>query len=547
MTHLLLTVRFLDDRYHGLLDRGGPPEWPPSPFRLFQALVAGVARRGELVEGEDKPENTNFKPIGQALGWLQRHMRDHPPIIIAPKSKTGQAITPFVPNNDDETHRHPELHRVAKPTIPTLFLLEPDQKPEVHYAWPLNGVKGCPVADLERAARSLTTLGWGIDMAFADARLATEAELQSLKGVRWYPKNRDYPFKDTLRVPTYDDMLGECTLCDLRHCHSTFINRIEHGKPLKTVDKPKVFDRVFYTSTERPMGRPSIVFRLLDEQSEPTRYSQPLLAHIAAVVRHAAINSMGEKGSNAPQWIKESEREAWVGRFVRGKVESKHSVHQQISYVPLPSIGFEHSDAMIRNVMLVAPIGCERELEYVATRLSDIPLEFKDDKKNQQDDGEPCDPNVPPRVALPRSLQRFNPPQGKFIDTCYHGRSKVWQSVTPVILDEHIDKKTREAKHGQKIKYRDEEDFKRLIILALQRAGIETPCTFTWQTIPFYKNCLSAFRHDRNKRPNFIPPKRLDGKTAIHLRLSFEHEIPGPLTLGAGRHCGFGLMATTNE
>ena len=48
MTFLRITVRFLDARYHGLLDRGGPPEWPPSPFRLFCAMVAGVARQGEL-------------------------------------------------------------------------------------------------------------------------------------------------------------------------------------------------------------------------------------------------------------------------------------------------------------------------------------------------------------------------------------------------------------------------------------------------------------------------------------------------------------------
>ena len=73
MTHLLLTVRFLDDRYHGLLDRGGPVEWPPSPFRLFQALVAGVARRGELVVGEDIPDNKNFTAIATMSGdRLQR-------------------------------------------------------------------------------------------------------------------------------------------------------------------------------------------------------------------------------------------------------------------------------------------------------------------------------------------------------------------------------------------------------------------------------------------------------------------------------------------
>src|SRR4051812_31735370 len=102
MTHLLLTVRFLDGRYHGLLDRDGPPEWPPSPYRLFQALIAGVARRGELVVGDDVPSNKKFTPIGQALDWMQRHTRKHPPVIIAPKSKTGQAIIRFVPNNDGD-------------------------------------------------------------------------------------------------------------------------------------------------------------------------------------------------------------------------------------------------------------------------------------------------------------------------------------------------------------------------------------------------------------------------------------------------------------
>jgi CRISPR-associated protein Csb2 len=179
MTHLLLTVRFLDNRYHGLLDRGGPPEWPPSAFRLFQALVAGVARRGELVVGDDVPSNTNFTPIGLALAWLQRHTRQHPPIIVAPKSKTGQAITRFVPNNDGDKKFDRQERLTAKHTEPTLFLLEPDQKPQVHYVWDIAGTNDCPVADIERAARSLTALGWGIDMAVADARQTDEAELQT--------------------------------------------------------------------------------------------------------------------------------------------------------------------------------------------------------------------------------------------------------------------------------------------------------------------------------------------------------------------------------
>src|SRR5712691_6515454 len=88
MTHLLLTVRWLDDRYHGLLDRDGPPEWPHSPYRLFQALLDDVGRRGES-ESE----------VGQSLAWMQSL---DPPMIVAPHSRFGQVVTRFVPNNDGD-------------------------------------------------------------------------------------------------------------------------------------------------------------------------------------------------------------------------------------------------------------------------------------------------------------------------------------------------------------------------------------------------------------------------------------------------------------
>ena len=58
--YLLFSVRFLDDRYHGLTDNGESPEWPPSPFRLYQALVAGNARGLTL-----------SNPLRDALRWLE--------------------------------------------------------------------------------------------------------------------------------------------------------------------------------------------------------------------------------------------------------------------------------------------------------------------------------------------------------------------------------------------------------------------------------------------------------------------------------------------
>src|SRR5437762_4887218 len=120
MMHLLLTIRWLDSRYHGLLGREGPPEWPPSPYRLFQALVAGVARRGEL---ESTP--------GEALGWLQTL---EPPIIVAPRTRPGQVVTRFVPNNDGDKKPNRQDRLTSKTSRPTLML----DPPHIYYIWEIN-------------------------------------------------------------------------------------------------------------------------------------------------------------------------------------------------------------------------------------------------------------------------------------------------------------------------------------------------------------------------------------------------------------------------
>ena len=75
---LVLSIRFLGDQYHGLTDNGERPEWPPSPFRLFQAIVAGNAH------GDFLPV-----PIQRALGWLELLP---PPVVTAPVSHEGSPL-----------------------------------------------------------------------------------------------------------------------------------------------------------------------------------------------------------------------------------------------------------------------------------------------------------------------------------------------------------------------------------------------------------------------------------------------------------------------
>ena len=81
----MVSVRFLGDRYHGLADNGETPEWPPSPFRLFQALTAGNAR------GSDLPTR-----VTEALKWLEGL---DPPLIFAPSSWPGCVQLVYVLNH----------------------------------------------------------------------------------------------------------------------------------------------------------------------------------------------------------------------------------------------------------------------------------------------------------------------------------------------------------------------------------------------------------------------------------------------------------------
>jgi len=144
MTYILLTVHWLDDRYHGKLDREGSAEWPPSPYRLFQALVAGIARQWEL-DGD----------LGQSLAWLQTL---DPPIILAPSSRPGTIITRYVPNNDGDRKPNRQDRLTGKLVCPTLMLGDP----EVHYIWKVNESGIAMAKQVCKAARFLTCLDWGL-------------------------------------------------------------------------------------------------------------------------------------------------------------------------------------------------------------------------------------------------------------------------------------------------------------------------------------------------------------------------------------------------
>jgi CRISPR-associated protein Csb2 len=338
-------------------------------------------------------------------------------------------------------------------------------------------------------------------MAYGDGRMLEDNEVGILNGIRWFPKPGTMREDGLLRVPKGGSMT------DLQSSHQSALNRIEHGKPLRTVEKPQVFDRVYYASAERPIGPPRVIFALRNERDDSYCYSHAKLIHIAGMTRNASITAM-----NAFPPMNIVDKDAWVNSFVAGHRAEGNSDHKQFSYVPLPSVGHEHADAMIRRVMIAAPFSCEAELHHLAAQL---------DGEQLRPEGRGTGP-VLDRVRSDGVIRQ------------YLGPSKVWASVTPIILPGHDDHKP-----GKTAK---------LIERALAQGGIDQRCQFTSSALPYFNNCLTASKHDRNgRRTGYFRPDHLNGLTAVHIRIAFEHPVAGPLLIGAGRHCGLGVLAAINE
>ncbi len=132
--HLCFSVRFLDGAFHGRADQG-EPEWPPSPLRLFQALVAASAARWN--------ERRVISHAASALHWFESLP---PPFIVAPATvqdaATGYRL--YVPDNVGDLvgsawsrGRESSIadYRTEKMGRPTR---NADDEAALHYLWPLN-------------------------------------------------------------------------------------------------------------------------------------------------------------------------------------------------------------------------------------------------------------------------------------------------------------------------------------------------------------------------------------------------------------------------
>lgn len=381
--YLVITVRFYDHRYHGQLG-DGQVEWPPAPFRLFQALLAGTGRSGGPSEEEK-----------QALRWLEEQP---PPLIRAPLPEGTGRLLLFVPANQADEALDRQNRLTGK--LARYVFFPPDAWPEVHYIWPLGDSKF--PSQLALLSQRLVALGWGVDQASAQARDLGDQEIQELPGTLWRPAGQGPP-EAPLRVPVPG------SLDDLLSAYETWRDRLPEPRRYRPPRPPRVFATCAYLPESALPHRPFAVFRL----PEGLAFRQENTVKVAAMVRGLAIHAAQQDG------LPEAET------FVAGHVGGARETPPRFSYVPLASIGHPYADGLLRRVLVAEPFGGDgSRAQWVGRALHNAVL--TDEEGNQLG-----------RLRVMESLDG--------VVRCYWGPGRRWNSVTPVVLPGFDDRKPEKA------------------------------------------------------------------------------------------------------
>jgi CRISPR-associated protein Csb2 len=534
---LALSFRFLDPRFHGRRD-GGEPEWPPSPMRAFQALIAAAAM---MHRGRSMPAG-----MTAAFGWLET-VCAVPPIIVAPaRLPYGAGYRLSVPNNaldlvgkawsagnySMKGDANPATHRTMKTVRPTRFR----EGDTVHFLFrlsdPPSREEAAHVEVLGAIARSVVVLGWGIDLVAARVAVLSDVEVGALEGERWLPGAS--PGRG-LRVPTSG------SLQELTRRHRAVLDRL-HGDIWRAPPAFTQFDLRSYRRPDDVEEHAWAAFALrVPTDAGRFRPFDPVreTATVAGRLRHATHEAA--LASGPPTWPEEQ-----IASFVLGHGEARGDAHappgkRRFAYLPLPTIhargsGAERSGAIRRVLLTTFADNCEDEVKWVEMALAG--RELVDETTMA-----PVALLEPLRAEGDAVLSRYVPPRG----------ASAWVSVTPVVLPGFDDPKhfhRRLAKGvGAEQQHRLVEQLDRRVDALLRRAIVHAgiaedfarSAAIAWQPAGF----LPGVEHARRYRV----PRHLARFPRLHVRIHWRDgagkpaSLPGPLCIGGGRFFGLGLLA----
>jgi CRISPR-associated protein Csb2 len=478
----LIEVGLLHDRWHAVGD------WPPSPFRLFQALVAG-AYGGRWAAEDCASKDAAFR-------WLEGLP---PPRIAAPPRRPLRPVTSFVPNNDlDAVGGDPaRIAEIRTAKTSTAVMLE--RGTCFLYAWEIENDEtlACHICTL---ADRLHTFGRGVDAAFARGEVVDAPEA----GARFVAHG------GILSRPTASSSGGCSAPCptdgsldSLKVRHRATVQRFQSerdGRKVLTLfrQSPKAHAR--RVSYDSPPTRLLYELRRPDDlrrfRPVPQEHTMALCGAIRDAVKARLVRALPDSAAS-------------IDRFLVGTGAQAADVGRRVRIVPLPSIGGPNTSPSIRRVAVEVPPDCPvpaRDLDWSFSGLDYV-------------DGATGEVLAALLRVSDKSMTRhygFDAP------------SRLWRSVTPVALP---NPPGRARTGGERANA--ESSVAASLAAAVRHAGIEARVVdVRIQREPFQGRGVLA---------DAFGAGRFAGRLR-HVEVAFERPIWGPLVIGDGRFVGLGLM-----
>lgn len=489
---LIVNLNFPFGRFHGR-------EFPPSPSRLFQSLIAG-SHCGIY-------ELQNVEIRDNALVWLENLL---PPLIESSVSiQSGTGSTNYVPNNDNSFSHN----RTAKSLQAFVF----DEGNSIRFVWTFsdNAENRQNAEVICKMARLVTHLGHGQDLVFARSKIVEAVDFADGKSTIFRPRMRDggswtSPAKGALA--SYRKRYWEFLQTGNSHTINAAVRQVEY-----------VSDDTLNLTCPYALFE---IQRLEDERFYD--FDGEKLRKCAATVRHEAVKIFypskkdNEKKIEKANRFKEFYTEELVLRKILGHKsnpnnEKNQSVNEaHLAFIPLPHLYPPHPSGDIHRVLLAGFGFDESEQDLfndVVGNLNGAKLKDLEKRKPNEDEGEP----------IAQLIRVENQDDNKFFNQFYGKSAKVWRSVTPIILSGF----TRRGRKPEHLVYRA------LNQIGIENDAIESVAVFRSPIVP------KTF-HPMDYK--IAPNDYLNESPRYHTEIIFKRPVRGVLVVGRGRHAGFGLM-----
>lgn len=551
----LLTGRYVATEYN---DRD-KAEWPPHPARLFSALVAAWA--------DHEPTSADGELELQALHWLERQTA---PEVLAAEAARRSVLTVFVPVNDaavvsppnseklraaeaalahadssearDKASREIErlsaklmqdtVKAIAAPTKITSAGLDaavqmlpdarkkqarthPSATPEISLVglvWPEAELPGDLRPGLERLLSRLTRLGHSTSLVVV--RLASTEEVDTLS-------------KRVTRLQP-DEQAGDVIL---RWVNRGQVEALGRAHSQHREIEPRVLPARFVPYRQsRPLAEADVVatsefsgdFLILG------RVAGPRLPIVAGVGLSKQIRSALMSIAHQPP------HEALSGHTSdREPSEAPH-----LAIVPLPFVSGPKPDGTLVGVALVIPRTVSEEgRRNILSALGSIEKPSSNNGDRRERTLEiALDASAP--LLLGRDLWR--PDQRTTLQReTWTQPARHWLTATPVALDRNPG-----DLHSSDPKKRAQafDEANEIVASAVTRIGLPRPVE-----IEVVRSCVLPGTSKPSQYPRFPSAHTRPQRVLVHVRLTFEKKVAGPILIGAGRFHGLGLFLPLRE